>query len=105
MAYVLLKSLLDNAYKFTAKHPSARIEFGKSEQNGRTVFFVRDDGAGFDMAYQEQLFQPFQRLHGQHEFEGLGLGLATAQRIIQRHKGRIWGEGALEKGATFYFLI
>ncbi len=105
MAYVLLKSLLDNAFKFTAKHPSARIEFGKSEENGRAVFFVRDDGAGFDMAYQEQLFRPFQRLHGQHEFEGLGLGLATAQRIIQRHNGRIWGEGALEKGATFYFII
>jgi light-regulated signal transduction histidine kinase (bacteriophytochrome) len=105
MTYVLLKSLLDNAFKFTAKHPSAHIEFGTSEQNGRSVFFVRDDGAGFDMTYQDQLFKPFQRLHGQHEFEGLGLGLATAQRIIQRHNGQIWGEGALEKGATFYFLI
>jgi light-regulated signal transduction histidine kinase (bacteriophytochrome) len=105
MAYMLLKILLDNAFKFTAKHPSARIEFGTSEQGGRAVFFVRDDGAGFEMAYQDQLFQPFQRLHGQHEFEGLGLGLATAQRIIQRLKGRIWGEGAVESGATFYFQI
>jgi light-regulated signal transduction histidine kinase (bacteriophytochrome) len=105
MAYILLKSLLENAFKFTSKHPTAHIEFGETEQNGQPVFFVRDDGVGFDIAYQEQLFQPFQRLHGQHEFEGIGLGLATAQRIIQRHHGRIWGEGALEKGATFYFVI
>ena len=105
MAYILLKSLLENAFKFTSKHPTAYIEFGKTEQNGQPVLFVRDDGVGFDMAYQEQLFQPFQRLHGQHEFEGIGLGLATTQRIIQRHHGRIWGEGALEKGATFYFVI
>lgn len=105
MAYILLKSLLENAFKFTSKHPTAYIEFGKTEQNGQPVLFVRDDGVGFDMAYQEQLFQPFQRLHGQHEFEGLGLGLATAQRIVQQHHGRIWGEGALEKGATFYFVI
>ena len=105
MAYILLKSLLENAFKFTSQHASAHIEFGKTEQIGQPVFFVRDNGVGFDMAYQEQLFQPFQRLHGQHEFEGIGLGLATAQRIIQRHHGRIWGEGALEKGATFYFVI
>jgi light-regulated signal transduction histidine kinase (bacteriophytochrome) len=105
MTYILLKSLLENAFKFTSKHPSAHIEFGKIEQNGQPVFYVRDDGIGFDMAYQEQLFQPFQRLHGQHEFEGIGLGLATALRIIQQHHGRIWGEGALEKGATFYFTF
>jgi light-regulated signal transduction histidine kinase (bacteriophytochrome) len=105
MAYILLKNLLENAFKFTSKLPSAQIEFGVTEENSQPVFFVRDDGVGFDMAYQEQLFQPFQRLHGQHEFEGLGLGLATAQRIIQRHHGRIWGEGALEEGATFYFVI
>ena len=105
MAYILLKCLLDNAFKFTAKHPSAQIEFGKTEANGQPVFYIRDNGAGFDMAYQNQLSLPFQRLHGQHEFEGLGLGLATAKRIIQRHHGRIWGAGALEKGATFYFVI
>ncbi len=111
MAYVLLKSLLENAFKFTSKHPAARIEFGKADGDGKAgedsppAFFVRDDGAGYDMAYQSQLFLPFQRLHGQHEFDGLGLGLATAQRIIQRHNGRIWAEGAPEKGATFYFVI
>jgi light-regulated signal transduction histidine kinase (bacteriophytochrome) len=105
MTYILLKCLLENAFKFTSKHPAAHIEFGKTEENGQPVFFVRDDGVGFDMAYQKQLFLPFQRLHGQHEFKGLGLGLATAQRIVQRHNGRIWGEGALEKGATFYFVI
>lgn len=105
MTYILLKNLLENAFKFTSKHPTARIEFGKTEENGKPVFFVGDDGVGFDMAYQKQLFLPFQRLHGQHEFEGLGLGLATAQRIVQRHNGRIWGEGALEQGATFYFVL
>jgi light-regulated signal transduction histidine kinase (bacteriophytochrome) len=105
MAYILIKNLLENAFKFTSKHPSVHIEFGKTKQNSQPVFFVRDDGVGFDMAYQKQLFQPFQRLHGPHEFEGLGLGLATALRIIQRHHGRIWGEGVLEKGATFYFVI
>jgi light-regulated signal transduction histidine kinase (bacteriophytochrome) len=105
MTYILLKCLLENAFKFTAKQPSAQIVFGKTETNGQLVFFVRDNGVGFDMGYQKQLFLPFQRLHGLQEFEGLGLGLATAQRIIQRHNGRIWGEGALEKGATFYFVI
>ena len=105
MIYILLKSLLENAYKFTSRHASAVIEFGKQDECEPPVYFVRDDGVGFDMAYQEQLFQPFQRLHGQHEFGGLGLGLATAQRIVQRHKGRIWGEGGIEKGATFYFVL
>ncbi len=105
MTYTLLKCLLDNAVKFTSRRTSAHIKFGKKEENGQQVYFVRDDGVGFDMAYQNQLFLPFQRLHGQYEFEGLGLGLATAQRIIQRHNGRIWGEGAVEKGATFYFVI
>ncbi len=105
MAYILLKGLLDNAFKFTSKQPAACIEFGQTEVNGRQAFFVRDDGVGFDMAYQDRLFLPFQRLHGQNEFEGLGLGLAIAQRIVQRHQGRIWGEGAPEKGATFYFII
>jgi light-regulated signal transduction histidine kinase (bacteriophytochrome) len=105
MMYILLRSLLENAYKFTSRHTSAVIEFGKQAECEPPVYFVRDDGVGFDMAYQEQLFQPFQRLHGQHEYEGLGLGLATAQRIVQRHKGRIWGEGNIEKGATFYFTL
>jgi light-regulated signal transduction histidine kinase (bacteriophytochrome) len=105
MTYVLLKCLLENAFKFTSRRTSAHIKFSKKEENGQQVYFVHDDGVGFDMNYQNQLFLPFQRLHSQYEFEGLGLGLATVQRIIQRHNGRIWAEGAVEKGATFYFVI
>jgi light-regulated signal transduction histidine kinase (bacteriophytochrome) len=105
MTYTLLKCLLENAFKFTSRRTSAHIKFSKKEEDGQQVYFVRDDGVGFDMAYQNQLFLPFQRLHSQHEFEGLGLGLATAHRIVQRHNGRIWGEGSVENGATFYFVI
>jgi light-regulated signal transduction histidine kinase (bacteriophytochrome) len=105
MAYTLLRNLLENAYKFTSKHATARIEFGQTRESSQPVCFVRDDGAGFDMAYLKQLFLPFQRLHGQHEFEGIGLGLATAQRIVQRHNGQIWAEGAPEQGAIFHFVL
>jgi light-regulated signal transduction histidine kinase (bacteriophytochrome) len=105
MAYTLLRNLLENAYKFTSKHATARIEFSQTGQSSQPVCYVRDDGAGFDMAYQKQLFLPFQRLHGQHEFEGIGLGLATAQRIVQRHNGQIWAEAAPEQGAIFYFVL
>ncbi len=102
---VALENLLSNAFKFTSKHAQATVEFGVTERDGRRVCFVRDDGAGFDMAHSHKLFGAFQRLHGQAEFEGTGVGLATVQRIIRRHGGQIWAEGAVEQGATFYFTV
>ncbi len=102
---VVLDNLLGNAWKYTSRHDHARIEFGQTLQDGREVYFVRDDGAGFDPAYSERLFGAFQRLHHQHEFEGMGIGLATVMRIIARHGGSIWADSAVEKGATFWFTL
>jgi light-regulated signal transduction histidine kinase (bacteriophytochrome) len=102
---VVLENLVGNAWKFTAHHLQASIEFGVTRQNGKAAYFVRDDGAGFDMAYAEKLFMAFQRLHSVTEFEGTGIGLATVQRIIHRHGGRVWAEGTVEHGATFYFTL
>lgn len=102
---VVLDNLLGNAWKFTAKRNEARIEFSASEEDRQTTYVVRDNGAGFDMAFAGKLFGPFQRLHGMTEFEGTGIGLATVQRIINRHGGRIWAEGAVEGGASFFFSL
>jgi signal transduction histidine kinase len=102
---VALDNLLGNAWKFTGKNPQARIELGTMAKDGLTVYFVRDDGAGFDMANATNLFTPFHRLHSVSEFPGTGIGLATVRRIVQRHGGRAWGEGETGKGATFYFTL
>jgi PAS domain S-box-containing protein len=100
-----MENLIGNAWKYSARVPHARIEIGAMAVEGRDVFFVRDNGAGFDMTQAHRLFAPFQRLHGPNEFEGTGVGLATVQRIIERHGGRIWAEGATGQGATFYFTV
>jgi PAS domain S-box-containing protein len=105
LARVLVENLLGNAWKFTAYATAPRIEFGATAHQGEQTLYVRDNGAGFDMEYAGKLFAPFQRLHTVAEFPGTGIGLATVQRIVHRHGGRIWAEGKVEKGATFYFTL
>ncbi|HEY5281175.1 MAG TPA: PAS domain S-box protein [Polyangia bacterium] len=105
LARALLDNLIGNAWKFSSKVAAARIELGTTDKSGPAAFFVRDNGAGFDMAFVNKLFAPFQRLHTNTEFTGTGIGLATVQRIVHRHGGRIWAEGAVNGGATFYFTL
>lgn len=105
LARALVDNLLGNAWKFTSKKEIARIEVGSEEHDGSRCFFVRDNGAGFDMEFANKLFTPFQRLHAAAEFPGTGVGLATVQRIVHRHGGRIWAEGAVDEGACFSFAV
>ena len=102
---IAMENLLRNAWKYTSQHDHARIEFGNETKNGRPAYFVKDDGSGFDARSIDRLFQPFQRLHSAAEFPGNGIGLATVKRIIQKHGGEVWAEGAVEKGASFYFTL
>ncbi len=101
----LIENLVGNAWKFTSKRSDARIALGREEVNGVPAYYVRDNGAGFDMGLAHKLFAPFQRLHNLSEFEGTGVGLATVQRIVRRHGGRIWAEAAENQGATFRFTL
>jgi PAS domain S-box-containing protein len=105
MLRIVMENLLDNAWKFTNDTSHPRIEFGAVAKDGETSYFIRDNGVGFDMAYAGKLFGAFQRLHDSHELSGTGIGLAAVQRIIARHGGRVWAEGEIGKGATFYFTL
>jgi len=106
MLQIVMDNLLRNAWKFTSKSAGAEIEFGTMSENaGEMVYFVRDNGAGFDDAYADKLFKPFQRLHSSDEFPGTGIGLATVEKIIRRHGGRIWAKGKMNEGAMFCFTL
>jgi light-regulated signal transduction histidine kinase (bacteriophytochrome) len=102
---IALFNLLDNAWKFTGKCATARIEFGWMNQEGHPVLFIRDNGTGFDMTYAEKMFGVFQRFHKASEFPGTGIGLVTVRRIVHRHGGQVWAEAGEDQGATFYFTL
>ena len=102
---VVVQNLISNAWKFSKNHELPELEFGSQEIDGESVVFVRDNGTGFDMAYADKLFGPFQRQHSQSEFDGIGIGLATVQRIVHRHGGRVWANGEVDRGATFYCIL
>jgi light-regulated signal transduction histidine kinase (bacteriophytochrome) len=101
----VLTNLIENAWKYSSRVAHARIEFGAQRQGTRTVYFVRDNGVGFEMQHARRLFKPFQRLHAQGDYPGMGIGLATVERLIRRVGGSVWAESAPGQGATFYFTL
>jgi len=105
LTLILMRNLLENAWKFTSRCPLTKIEFGISSQRGKEVYFIKDNGIGFDMKYADKLFKPFQRIHSEKDYTGTGIGLAIVQRVVQRHGGRIWAESEVSKGATFFFTL
>jgi light-regulated signal transduction histidine kinase (bacteriophytochrome) len=105
LVQIILRNLFQNAHKFTRQNPAPRIEFGRRQEDGKKVYFVRDNGIGFDMQYAGKLFQPFQRLHSAEQYTGTGVGLATVKRAARRHGGKVWAESAPGQGATFYFTL
>jgi light-regulated signal transduction histidine kinase (bacteriophytochrome) len=102
---IAVENLLDNAWKYTGLRPDAEISVGAQKHGPEPVYFVKDNGVGFDMAYAGRLFGPFQRLHNESQFQGHGIGLVTVQRILARHGGRIWAEAEVNRGATFFFTL
>lgn len=105
MLNVVFENLLSNAWKFTSKKDKTVIEFGIFTENSKTIYYIKDNGVGFDMQYVNKLFSAFQRLHSDKEYPGNGVGLTIVQRIIKRHRGKIWTESKLNKGTTFYFTL
>jgi len=105
LLYAALKNLLENAWKFTSQQAMTKIQFASTTLDGETVYFVRDNGVGFDMEYVDKLFGTFQRLHPNETYPGTGIGLATVKRVMDRHKGRVWAESEVGRGATFYFTM
>ena len=105
LLFQVLQNLLGNAIKYTKSKKPAVIEVGGKEEKKETIYYVKDNGVGFDERYIDNLFRPFQRLHGGEEYEGTGIGLSIVKRIIQRHGGRVWAEGKVNEGATFYFAL
>ncbi|MCX6666277.1 MAG: ATP-binding protein, partial [Euryarchaeota archaeon] len=105
MVEVIFRNLIENAVKFTGKQKNAHIEIGSRQDKNEQQFFVKDNGAGFDMKFKDKLFVAFQRLHSENEFEGNGIGLTTVARLVTKHDGRVWAEGEVDKGATFYFTL
>lgn len=105
LVWVLLENLLENAWKYSANNPHARVEFASMQDDDLTIYYVKDNGAGFDMSYYNKLFGTFERLHHEQQYEGSGIGLATVKKIVQRHGGKVWADSSVNKGATFYFTL